>query len=59
MQKTCNETVYDSDAPPPAGPKPKRIRTKKKKEVVTQEPNTPVKLITSSSDMNNSPLTRR
>jgi hypothetical protein len=26
MMKTCNETVYDSDAAPP---KPKRVRTKK------------------------------
>ena len=30
MQKTCNETVYDSDAPPPAPPKSKRNKTKKK-----------------------------
>ncbi|WVZ88391.1 hypothetical protein U9M48_034918 [Paspalum notatum var. saurae] len=29
MMKTCNETVYDSDAPPPAPPKPKRVRNKK------------------------------
>jgi hypothetical protein len=29
MMKTCNETVYDSDAPPPAAPKSKRVRTKK------------------------------
>lgn len=41
QQKTCDEPVYDSDAPPPAPPKPKRIRTKKKKEVVIQEPSTP------------------
>jgi hypothetical protein len=36
IQKTCNETVYDSDAPPPAPPKPKRKRTKKLKEVITE-----------------------
>jgi len=29
MAKTCNEYVYDSDAPPPAPPKPKRKRGKK------------------------------
>ena len=34
MQKTCNETVYDTDAPPPAPPKSKRNKTKKKKEAV-------------------------
>jgi hypothetical protein len=28
-KKTCNEYVYDSDAPPPAAPKPKRKRGKK------------------------------
>ncbi|WVZ56439.1 hypothetical protein U9M48_006970 [Paspalum notatum var. saurae] len=37
IQKTCNETVYDSDAPSPAPPKPKRKRTKKKEEVVIEE----------------------
>ena len=31
MQKTCNETVYDSDDPPPAQPKPKSNKTKKEK----------------------------
>ncbi|WVZ84847.1 hypothetical protein U9M48_031833 [Paspalum notatum var. saurae] len=45
IQKTCNETVYDSDAPPPVPPKPKRKRAKKKEEVVTEEveanPSTP------------------
>jgi hypothetical protein len=30
-EKTCNETVYDSDDPPPAQPKPKSNRTKKEK----------------------------
>ena len=30
MEKTCNEYVYDSDAPPLAPPKPKRKRVKKK-----------------------------
>jgi len=40
MQKTCNETVYDSDAPPPAPPKPKRNKTKKKKEAAAS-PSTP------------------
>jgi hypothetical protein len=29
MAKTCNEYVYDSDAPPPAPPKPKRKRGKR------------------------------
>ena len=29
MMKTYNETVYDSDVPPPTAPKPKRVRTKK------------------------------
>ncbi|CAO2038750.1 unnamed protein product [Urochloa humidicola] len=29
MMKTCNETVYDSDAPPLAPPKPKKAKTKK------------------------------
>ena len=29
MMKTCNETVYDSDAPPPAAPRPKTGRKKK------------------------------
>jgi hypothetical protein len=41
IQKTCNETVYDSDAPPPAPPKPKRKRAKKQKEVITEEVSTP------------------
>jgi len=31
MMKTCNETVYDSDAPPPALPKPKTKKNKKAK----------------------------
>jgi len=31
MQKTCNETVYDSDDPPAAQPKPKSNKTKKEK----------------------------
>ncbi|WVZ64280.1 hypothetical protein U9M48_013826 [Paspalum notatum var. saurae] len=34
MAKTCNEYVYDSDAPPPAPPKPKRKRGKKNVIVV-------------------------
>ena len=29
MMKTYNETMYDSDAPPLAAPKPKRVRTNK------------------------------
>ena len=29
MEKTCNEYVYDSDAPPPAPPKAKRKKGKK------------------------------
>ena len=37
MQKTCNETVYDSDDPPPAQPKPKRA----KKEKVPASTSTP------------------
>lgn len=36
MMKTCNETVYDSNAPPPAPPKPKRVRTTKAKSASTQ-----------------------
>jgi hypothetical protein len=35
MMKTCNETVYDSDAPPPAPPKPKRVKNKKAKATST------------------------
>jgi hypothetical protein len=34
MVKTCNEYVYDSDASPPAAPKPKRKRGKKNVTVV-------------------------
>ena len=34
MEKTCNEYVYESDAPPPAPPKPKRKRAKKNVKVV-------------------------
>ena len=34
MAKTCNEYVYDSDAPPPAPPKPKRKRGKKNITIV-------------------------
>jgi hypothetical protein len=33
MKKTCNETVLDPNAPPPAPPKPKRVRNKSKKKV--------------------------
>ncbi|WVZ98411.1 hypothetical protein U9M48_043860 [Paspalum notatum var. saurae] len=44
IQKTCNETVYDSVVPSPVPPKPKRKRAKKE-EVVTEEveanPSTP------------------
>jgi len=29
MMKTCNETIYDSDAPPPAPPKPREQRKRK------------------------------
>jgi hypothetical protein len=36
MMKTCNETVYDSDAPPPAPPKPKKARSTKTKYASTQ-----------------------
>jgi hypothetical protein len=35
MMKTCNETVYDSDAPPPAPPKPKRAKKKKSTATTT------------------------
>ncbi|KAG2593180.1 hypothetical protein PVAP13_5NG110303 [Panicum virgatum] len=43
MQKTCNETVYDSDDPPPAQPKPKRAKKEKrtKKEKVPASTSTP------------------
>ena len=34
MAKTCNEYVYDSDAPPPAPPKPKKKQGKKSVTVV-------------------------
>ena len=34
MEKHCNEYVYDSEALPPAPPKPKRKRVKKKVTVV-------------------------
>jgi hypothetical protein len=34
MKKTCNETVLDPNAPPPAPPKPKRIRNKSKKKTI-------------------------
>ncbi|CAD6266896.1 unnamed protein product [Miscanthus lutarioriparius] len=34
MEKTCNEYVYESNAPPPAPPKPKRKRAKKNVTVV-------------------------
>jgi len=34
MAKTCNEYVYDFDAPPPAPPKPKKKRGKKSVTVV-------------------------
>ena len=34
MVKTCNEYVYDSDAPPPAPPKPKKKQGKKSVTVV-------------------------
>ena len=34
MSKTCNEYVYDSDAPPPAPPKPKRKKGKKNITIV-------------------------
>jgi hypothetical protein len=35
--KTCNEYVYDSDAPPPAPPKPKRKRGKKNVTIVPSD----------------------
>jgi hypothetical protein len=36
MKKTCNETVLDPNAPPPAPPKPKRVRNRSKKAVEVQ-----------------------
>jgi hypothetical protein len=68
IQKTFNETMYDSDAPPPEPPKPKRKRAKKQKEVITEEVATntctPLRLLHAPSspfDLNCSPsaLTRR
>ncbi|KAG2659514.1 hypothetical protein PVAP13_1KG385720 [Panicum virgatum] len=71
MEKTCNEYVYESDAPPPAPPKPKRKQAKKSVTVVPSssatnpiqeqpsfdEPSTPTRTITSVSTP--SPMTRR
>ncbi|CAN6363417.1 unnamed protein product [Urochloa humidicola] len=69
MEKTCNEYVYESDAPPPAPPKPKRKRAKKNVTVVPsssatnpiqEQPDepfaTPTRTITSISTL--SPMTR-
>jgi len=57
MAKTCNEYVYDSDAPPPAPPKPKRKRGKKNVTVVPSSASTPPRAITNASTA--SPVTRR
>ncbi|CAL5044257.1 unnamed protein product [Urochloa decumbens] len=71
MEKTCNEYVYDSDAPPPAPLKPKRKRAKTNVIVVPsssatnpiqEQPSleepfaTPTRTITSASTP--SPMTR-
>lgn len=37
MQKTCNETVLDPNAPPPAPTKPKRVRDRSKKKAIEVE----------------------
>ncbi|CAL4988960.1 unnamed protein product [Urochloa decumbens] len=55
MQKTCNEMVYDSDAPPPAPKKPKRKRTKK--EEVAGSPSTPKRKRTKKKEVAGSPST--
>lgn len=61
MQKTCNEIVYDSDVPPPALPKPKRKRGKKHKEVIPEQPTSPLLLLEAPSISVDSPgaITRR
>ena len=56
MAKTCNEYVYDSDAPPPAPPKPKRKGGKKNVTVVPSSASTPPRAITNASTA--SPVTR-
>ena len=42
FKKTCNETVLDPGAPPPAPPKPKRVRNRSKKLV--EEPNVQIEV---------------
>ena len=48
--KTCNEYVYESDAPPPAPPKPKRKRGKKNVTVVPSSTAEPTQQQPSFSD---------
>ena len=50
MSKTCNEYVYDSDALPPAPPKPKRKRGKKNVTVVPSSTAEPTQQKPSFSD---------
>lgn len=67
MAKTCNEFVYDSDAPPPAPPKPKKKRGKINVTVVPFSAATPPRAMTSASTptrvitfaATSSPVTRR
>ncbi|CAN6192255.1 unnamed protein product, partial [Urochloa humidicola] len=57
MMKTCNETVYDSDAPPPAKEKPQKKKIKKSNRptsiVSTQQSQT--RCSTSTALLTNSP----
>ncbi|XP_015696631.1 uncharacterized protein LOC102717927 [Oryza brachyantha] len=55
MQKTCNETDYDSDAPPAAPPKPKRKRVKKQKEAIEEQPASLLILMTPTATSMDSP----
>jgi len=50
MAKTCNEYVYDSDAPPPAAQKPKRKRGKKSVTVVPSSATEPPQELPSCVD---------
>jgi hypothetical protein len=61
MQKTCNKIVYDSDAPPPALPKPTRKRGKTHKEVIPEQPTSPLLLLEAPSRSMDNPgaITRR
>lgn len=55
MQKTCNEAVYDSDAPAPAPPKPKRQKVKKHNEIIEDPPASPPLMLTGTSTLIDSP----